>query len=232
MQKSNFYEEPIGESVVIKLDHHIGSRSLTNFYRNDAKFQSPLISFTQYYQLFRGELKTHRSPKLIFRASRDGFSEVEFRKRCEDQGKIVIIVKSKGGDLFGGYTTETLKLDQRGSNVKDEESFTFRFDDNTLYIFRLMHDHNIHALYRYSSLYLFAFGYCFWVCGDANTSTYSSSHNATQDYILPECKLPQREINQVFDDEFPNNIVPDEKRQYFGGFNFLVEDFEVYKVVE
>ncbi|EFC39808.1 predicted protein [Naegleria gruberi] len=221
------FEEPIGECITIKLDQHIGSPTLTHLYRKEAKLSRALINSTQYHQLFRKELRTHQTPKLIFRASRDGFSDSDFHKHCDDQGKIVIILKSKCGDLFGGYTSESMKLDERGMYVKDEEMFTFRFDNNRLCIFRLLPEDRIYALYRYSSFHLFAFGYCFWIGTNANTSATSGSHDEMEDHIFPECKLLKKEGgNQV--NEYGELL----ENQYFPRIGFLIEDLEVYKLMD
>ncbi|EFC39137.1 predicted protein [Naegleria gruberi] len=207
-------EEYEGESIIIKLDHHFGSAKLTNFYRTISKNNSKLLNYHQFHQLFRGkELNTFKPPQLLYRASRDGFSLKSFHKYCDDHFKVVIIVKSKAGDLFGGYTTKNLRLDG-DRNVNDDELFTFRFENDKFYAFRLQPVYRDHALYRYEESdapYLFAFGYCFWVCPNANCQISSGSHQ-TECYILEECKLPNSNT------------------RYFGNTNFLVEDLEVHKI--
>ena len=47
--------------------------------------------------------------KLIYRASEDGYSGGSFHEYCDDRGPTLIIIKSSGGWLFGGYTTKSWK---------------------------------------------------------------------------------------------------------------------------
>ncbi|KAL9954725.1 hypothetical protein ACROYT_G042298 [Oculina patagonica] len=44
--------------------------------------------------------------RLLFRASRDGFSAATFHSRCDNKGATVTIVKS-GNNIFGGFTEES-----------------------------------------------------------------------------------------------------------------------------
>ena len=201
------------EKTILKLDHHIGSRVLTNFYRTTAKLESKLINYSQYLSLFKGELNIHSSTKLLFRSSRDGFSLSDFHSRCDNQPKLVIIVKAQRGELFGGYTSQNINvaLNSSSDSVRDNDSFTFQFDDEKLYVFRLLPSRLENALHRYSSSYLFAFSFSFWIGDNANHQTLSSSHGQTEENILPEGRLPPG-------------------KQYFGGMNFLIEDMEVFKI--
>ena len=43
-------------------------------------------------------------PKLLYRASRDGWSASDFHRMCDGKGATVTVVKSSGGYIFGGYT--------------------------------------------------------------------------------------------------------------------------------
>jgi hypothetical protein len=41
--------------------------------------------------------------KLIYKATKDGFSSSEFHKRCDNKGGTVSVIKSANGNIFGGY---------------------------------------------------------------------------------------------------------------------------------
>ena len=45
--------------------------------------------------------------KLIYKASEHGFKREEFHKYCDDKGPTLVVVKSSGGWIFGGYTTQS-----------------------------------------------------------------------------------------------------------------------------
>ncbi|OLP95066.1 BTB/POZ domain-containing protein KCTD12 [Symbiodinium microadriaticum] len=62
--------------------------------------------------------------KLLFRASRDGFSMQGCHQKCDGQGPTVVVARSAGGHLFGGYT-ETA-WDCSNTYKACQESFLFR----------------------------------------------------------------------------------------------------------
>jgi len=70
--------------------------------------------------------------KLLYKASRDGFSASTFHKLCDDKGATMTIIKSSGGWLFGGYTTQSWTDPGR----------VFK-DDSQAFIFTLTNPHNI-----------------------------------------------------------------------------------------
>jgi len=44
---------------------------------------------------------------LIYRASQDGFKAVNFHTKCDEKPNTLIIIKSKNGNVFGGYTEQS-----------------------------------------------------------------------------------------------------------------------------
>ncbi len=45
--------------------------------------------------------------KLLYRASEHGYSAKSFHECCDDKGPTLIVIKSSGGWIFGGYTTQS-----------------------------------------------------------------------------------------------------------------------------
>jgi len=43
-------------------------------------------------------------PKLLYRASRDGWTAADFHLMCDGKGATIVVVKSSDGYIFGGYT--------------------------------------------------------------------------------------------------------------------------------
>ena len=43
-------------------------------------------------------------PKLLYRASRDGWAAADFHRMCDDKGATITVVKNSDGYIFGGYT--------------------------------------------------------------------------------------------------------------------------------
>ena len=209
-------EEDNREQCSVILDATCRSNKLIKFYRSLPILDSKLIDNFKYWQLFRDQLKYHKSkPQLLYRATRDTFSHLAFHEKCDNHLGVVIIVKSYDGDLFGGFTTKNLKSENNSPSIRDEESFTFRFEKNELHLFKLKPQFANYALLIYSSKYLFAFGYMFWIGENSNIDpSVSGTHPGIDDHIESEC------------------VLKGEKRRYFGGFDFKVEELEVFKILQ
>jgi len=61
---------------------------------------------------------------LLFRATRDGFAPANFHQKCDGKGPTVVIAKSAGGHIFGGYTGTA--WDSSGTFKNCRDSFLFR----------------------------------------------------------------------------------------------------------
>ena len=55
------------------------------------------------------------TPKLLYRASRDGWDASDFHRICNDKGATVTVVKSSDGYIFGGYTDVAWGMMENGS---------------------------------------------------------------------------------------------------------------------
>lgn len=63
--------------------------------------------------------------QLLYRASRDGFGATEFHRLCDRQGATVVIAKSCGGYIFGGFTEKPWDANLNGY-CDCTQSFLFR----------------------------------------------------------------------------------------------------------
>ncbi len=45
--------------------------------------------------------------KLLYRASEHGYTAESFHEYCDNKGPTLIVIKSSGGWIFGGYTTQS-----------------------------------------------------------------------------------------------------------------------------
>ena len=75
------------------------------------KNPSELLSDTQlvnqqYDSYLREWLGNDYKWKLIYRASEHGYTAQSFHECCDDKGPTLVIIKSSGGWIFGGYTTQ------------------------------------------------------------------------------------------------------------------------------
>ena len=61
---------------------------------------------------------------LLFRATRDGFAPANFHQKCDGKGPTLVIAKSAGGHIFGGYTETAWDSSSQWKTCRD--SFLFR----------------------------------------------------------------------------------------------------------
>ena len=61
-----------------------------------------LLSF-----LFRKWVGNDCKWKLLYRASEHEYTGKSFHEYCDDKGPTLMVVKSSGGWIFGGYTTQS-----------------------------------------------------------------------------------------------------------------------------
>ena len=150
--------------------------------------------------------------ELLFRASKDGFSASNFHTKCNDKGANIVLIRSKNtNQVFGGCITKSW---QSNSNYEaDAAAFLFHVTKKTK-IEQFANPSN--ALYHYSSY----------------MSTWGGGHDLM---ICDNCdKTNSSYTNLGYTYKCPNGIAysSEEAKNYFaGGYNFLVDELEVYKVV-
>lgn len=69
--------------------------------------------------------------KLLYRLSKDGDSIENFHKLCDNISPTLLVVETKEGRKFGGYTTCTWSVNKGGK--KDGKTFLFSFDEKKMY---------------------------------------------------------------------------------------------------
>lgn len=67
--------------------------------------------------------KNYLVTELIFRASKDGFTASSFHSKVNDKGPTIILIKSKNGNVFGGYTG--VSWTSSGQYCSDSNTFLF-----------------------------------------------------------------------------------------------------------
>ena len=82
--------------------------------------------------------------KLVYRATRDGDSALEFHKRCDKIGPNIILVKTDKNIRFGGFTNlswDTVEKDDEGKKDEgdrglknDQDSFCFSLTNKKVYL--------------------------------------------------------------------------------------------------
>eukprot|EP01084_Bolivina_argentea_P099422 178726_1 len=112
---------------------------------------------------------------LLFRATRDGFSEKKFHELCDNKGATVVIIKNNTGSTYGGFTTKHWKSDKHRHDVRDDKSFVFRIIND-----RQVQQKRCIGILNYA-YYGPAFGINtsnldIFLCGDCNTNPASHAN--------------------------------------------------------
>ena len=61
----------------------------------------------QYDSYLKEWLGKHSKWGLLYRASEHGYTAKSFHEHCDDRGSTLVVIKSRGGCIFGGYTTQS-----------------------------------------------------------------------------------------------------------------------------
>ena len=71
------------------------------------------------------------SLNLLYRATRDGDESKQFHSKCDNFKNTLVVVKTKKGLRFGGFTCET--WNGNGVDKKDKNAFCFSLDKKKIY---------------------------------------------------------------------------------------------------
>ncbi len=72
---------------------------------------SSILEDTQYDKYLKEWLGSEHKWKLIYRASDNNYSAKSFHEHCDNEAPSLVIIKSHNDCIFGGYTTQTWKVD-------------------------------------------------------------------------------------------------------------------------
>jgi hypothetical protein len=151
--------------------------------------------------------------ELLYRGSRDGFGIGEFHRRCDCRSGTLVLIKTKKGNIFGGYTP--LEWDSTTNDYKHDESMQ-------TFLFTLKNPHNLdpirfglkpggqYAIYCKSDRLAFG-GHAICVLDNCNTNT--------------SCYT-------VIENGFENTTGIGGRLLFDGAVNFTVDEIEVLAVIE
>jgi hypothetical protein len=130
-----------------------------------------------------------KTPKLLYRASRDGWCASDFRRMCDEKGQTMTVVKSSGGYIFGGYSDVSWGVCAKNYNhTYSANSFLFSLKDHAgvgPVKMPTKRDRICHAVYHDSSYGpTFGYGANLHVSSNANTN-HSSYCDVGATYQLP-----------------------------------------------
>ena len=143
--------------------------------------------------------------KLIFRASRDGWTSSQFHAKCDGRGATITLVRSTFGHVFGGYTA--VPWHQTANNYSyDANAFIFLLRSSRGKVpqkYGVTNPGN--AVYNANNYCpTFGGGFDFYLCTNCNV-TNSSYSNLGNSYSAPK-----------------------DNSHLTGGYNFKVKEYEVF----
>ena len=118
----------------------------------DTYFESKILGYDSCYQEILKEWLKRPNPylgenafnniSLLYRGSRDGFEARKFHSKCDMKGRTLVIIKSKDGYIFGGYSTiswESTKWNGKCGKDNNARRQGYGFE----FVFTLKNPHSI-----------------------------------------------------------------------------------------
>ena len=150
--------------------------------------------------------------QLLYRATRDGFAASSFHSKCDNIPKTITVVKSRNGNIFGGYTY--VCWDQSGDYKTDNNAFIFsliNLQNSPIKIACSPGQNSIFCHSSYGPTFGNPDGLDLYIANNPNSNNQSYS-NLTYSYMHPN---------------YYNNP---NYYQYLlaGAYNFYVDEIEVF----
>eukprot|EP01083_Nonionella_stella_P296481 1007224_1 len=146
--------------------------------------------------------------KLLFRATKDGFSSSQFHAKCDNKGATLTIAQSTTNHVFGGYTS--FPWSSSGSYKYDQNAFIFllRSSRRKSGVPMKWAVTNANNAVQHNASYgpTFGGGHDFYLCNNCN-SVNSSYTNLGNSYAAPK-----------------------DQTLLAGSYNFMVKDYEVWQI--
>ena len=112
LKQFNNDTELLNDLDAIQCDDSVIRLKISHYYfKNPSEFlpNTRLVN-QQYDDKLREWLGSDYKWRLLYRASEHGYTAESFHECCDDQGPTLVIIKSSGGWIFGGYTTKSWKV--------------------------------------------------------------------------------------------------------------------------
>jgi hypothetical protein len=131
----------INKSLTKKENETKQNKELEKVKTKNQKFNSKIITNVEDLDLIaRGLVKDDIDSlknlrvgyKLIYRATDHGDKAENFHERCDEFEGTLVIIKTKDGNIFGGYTAVSWDPDEEAEK-KDESAFVFSLNLDKLY---------------------------------------------------------------------------------------------------
>ncbi|KAJ5068944.1 pep-cterm sorting domain-containing protein [Anaeramoeba ignava] len=178
----------------------------------------------EYLQEWINDNDLFKSLKLGFSTKSNGFSSAIFHQRCDDKGPTLVLIKSKNGYIFGGFTKVGFKPGNPGK-IYDNSAFIFTLKNPSSYPctkFPIQHQKGKYALFSISKK-----GPCFG--GGYNDLPLGWDGVCDIDISSPDLKKGKTDIGFVYELPVWFTRGTSEIQGFFtGSFEFEIEEIEVF----
>ena len=173
--------------------------------------KSSIVSEKQMTQLMQlCQFSSEQKWKLLYRASRDGYSSAQFHSKCDKKLNTLVLIKSNNGNVFGGYTLQEWS----------HPTYGYKNDPNA-FIFSLINKDNKPLVMKCSKPDQAI--YCSYVCG----VTFGGGNDI---YICDRSNEGICSTNLGHTYKHPDKDYQSKEAKSFlaGSYNFQTSDIEVY----
>ena len=155
--------------------------------------------------------KNIKNYNLIFKASKDGYKGEDFHKKCDGVSNTLIIILTKNGRRFGGFTDLTWDNGTNYSSKRGGNSFIFSLDYQEIYFKKNG---------AYGEIY------CFYLYGPV----FNDFRYYVYDIELNGYKNEEKEYYDSYNIYTSKFYSYNNKYFLTGEKNFSVNDYEVYAI--
>jgi hypothetical protein len=207
-----FKDDLFGELIIdnYKITFHCEKNNYSKI-----KFDSNILNKVQSNELIKlCEFQNKKEFKLLYRATRDGFSSKAFHSKCDEIPRTLTIIKVKDkSHIFGGYTEAT--WEDYNTYKQYPNAFIFSLVNNDNKPIKMKANQNIQqAIYCHTSYGPIFGGSDFEICSNSNTNA-SSLSNLGHTYQHPNYQYQSNEAKSFL----------------AGSFNFSTSEIEVYQII-
>ncbi len=171
--------------------------------------KSSILSDRQITKLMKiCKFESNQKWDLIYRATQDGFGAKNFHSKSDNKSNTLVIIKSTGGHVFGGYTEQDWS--PTGLFAKDSNAFIFSYINKykkPFFMKCISPAHAICGVINYGPT--FGGGHDIHICNNSN-STDGSYSNLGVSY------------------EYPKDASNEDKSFLAGSYKFRTAEIEVY----
>ena len=145
--------------------------------------------------------------ELIYSSSLNGDDIKTFHNKCDGEDFILVMIKTKKGHKFGGFTS--IGFDCSGFELNDDNAFLFSIDKKKIYEI-IPGNAAVYCNKRFGPIF----------CSKKDDSNYNIC--IVDNFLSNKSTTAKHSVNYKINEEYELN---------FGEKDFIVEELEIYKLI-